>query len=239
MFEEDRTGLDRSYIALPVSPEDAAVMAMRWALPRANDEWAGVGLRVSRRRDLDHGSVLQELERGGVRVSTDRRGSSSGQRVKGPLIAYCPDLRSLAAIEDRRSRATAIVVAGADGSLRPWVSAFNPEHLGGEVIEPLEPAHPVVWQAMKTFTVSVNSSTALTDPRDRSRVIDGLTKLQRAGYLLDPDKLMAAALRLNWRGEAAWDLRGLAEGITAGKQKRIRERYRADIVPMWEQEANE
>lgn len=67
------------------------------------------------------------------------------------------------------------------------------------MIEPVEPvvADPVVWEAMERFTGSINSSTGLAHPTDRSRVIDGLTKLRRAGHGFDPDELLAAALRLN------------------------------------------
>lgn len=254
MFEEDRTGIDRAYVAVPVSLEEALQVALRWCLPRADNDYKKLGIRVPSRRLVTATPDLQRLERAGVAISGESR---RGVRniVRGPLIVLSPTLESLCETEDEGT-ATAIVVTGVDGPSRPddeassvtptfagvlpWVSAFHPEHLAGISITPKTPilASPVLKQAMKSFTVSINSSTGLTDSRDRSRVTDGLTKLRSAGHAFDPNDLLASALAHNWRGTAAWELQVLAKEINGGARKRIRETYRADIVQEWEQEAS-
>lgn len=254
MFEEDRTGIDRAYVAIPVSLEEALQVAVQWCLPKADNDYSKLGIRVPSRRLVAVTPNLQRLERAGVAISGEsRRGIRN--IVQGPLIVLSPTLQSLCEAEDECT-ATAIVLTGVSGPSRaddeasgvipgstgilPWVSAFHPEHLAGIPITPKTPilASPVLDQAMKSFTVSINSSTGLSDSRDRSRVTDGLTKLRSAGHSFDPDELLASALAHNWRGTAAWELRVLAQEINTGTRKRVRETYRADIVRIWEQEAS-
>lgn len=251
MFEDDRTGLDRAYVASSVPNEDGVQIALRWCLERTGNDYRKVNLRVPTRRVVAMNPALQQLERAGVAISAE---SHRGIRhtVAGPMIVLAPSLESLCAAEDE-GFTTALVVVGAYGppepdtrrssgssestGLLPWVSAFNPEHLAGTQIQPRTPifTDPVLDQAMDSFTSSINSSSGLTDSRDRSRVTDGLTKLRSSGHSFDPDKLLASALALNWRGTAAWDLKVLAKEINAGVRKRVRDTYRPDIIQYWEQ----
>lgn len=254
MFEEDRTRLDRAYVAAPASMEDGVKLALKWCLEKVNGDYRKVGLRIPNRRLMTSSSNLQQLEARGVAVSGEsRRGVHN--TVEGPLIVLSPTLESLCEAEDM-GNSTAIVVVGAQGAARPgdrlhnatphavgilpWVSAFDPEYLGGTRIDPVHPilTDPVLQKAMETFTNSINSSTGLSDSRDRSRVTDGLTKLHKSGHPFDPNNLLSAALALNWRGSAAWDLKELAKEINGGARKRIRESYREDIVRVWELDAS-
>lgn len=253
MFEDDRTGLDRAYVQSQVPTDEGVRLATQWCLSRVDGNYRQISLRVPSKRVIMNSAALQRLQRAGVAVSGEsRRGTH--QVVSGPLIVHYPTLESLCEAEDSRLP-TSLVVVGAYGlsrsddiaadvapvsaGLRPWVSAFGPERLAGDLIEPQDPilADPVLMEAMKTFTASTNSSTGLTDSRDRSRVIDGLNKLRSRGHPFEPDDLLAAALVLNWRGTAAWDLRTLAKEINAGVSKRFKETYRNDIVQVWEDAA--
>lgn len=232
----ERRNIDRAYVALPVRPEGEGIaVAALWARERADDQ-GQLNLRVPLRRVVDDVPVLAELYRRGAKLSGERR-TAANAVGQGPLIVYCPDLKSLAWAEEVR-QATAIVAVGLHGGLRPWVSAFRPTCLAGCEITPADPlvSDPVIWQALQTFTASINGGAGL----DRSRVTDGLQKLLIAEHAFDPDELMAAALRLNWRGSAAWELRKLAGEIASGKRKRVGYgTYRADIVQVWEQQAEE
>ncbi|TCN42193.1 hypothetical protein EV644_104575 [Kribbella orskensis] len=184
MIEEVRH-LDRGYVASSVRLADGVVAALGWALARAQGHWDRVNLSM-----------------GTVRV------------VPGPVVICTPDLKSLAEAEEIR-QATAIVVVGARPGLKAWISAFRPERLAGAAIPVPDRVvdDPDVWAAMETFTDLINSGTGLTHPCDRSLVTDGLLELRRAGHTFDPDELMAAAFKLNWRGTAAWDLRVLASEL--------------------------
>lgn len=135
---------------------------------------------------------------------------------RGPVLVCPPDLKSLAEAEEIR-QVTAILVVGAHLGLRPWLNAFRPEPLTGAVIAVSQclVSDPVVWTAMESFTDVINSGTGLAHPCDRVWVTEGLLDLRRSGHPFDPDELMAAAFKLNWRGTAAWDLRALATQLNA------------------------
>ncbi|MEV7132135.1 hypothetical protein AB0N24_04520 [Arthrobacter sp. NPDC093128] len=123
---------------------------------------------------------------------------------------------------------------------QPWVTALKLVHLGGPTIKVKEPIllDPVVAAAVDAFTDLINSSTRLSDSRDRSTVLDGLTKLRKAGHHFDPEDLLAGALARNWRGDAAVQLKDLASEVNAGKRKRFTEQLRSDVVENWRKEAH-
>jgi len=121
---------------------------------------------------------------------------------------------------------------------RAWVSAYDVPSLNVSSVGEVPAPDPVLTAALATFTNSVNSSTGITDFRDESRVVDGLQKLKHAGVPFTREQLVAGALRHNWRGSAAFALGTVGAEILAGKQKRVRETYRDNIVDLWREEVS-
>lgn len=214
MIEEVRH-LNRGYVASSVRLADGVVTALGWAVAQAQGHWDGVNLSAATVRILHDSSILEEAQSHGLQL-TGAQVRTARHLVPGPVVICTPDLKSLAEAEEIR-QATAIVVVGAHPGLKAWVSAFRPERLAGAAIPVPDRVvyDPEVWAAMETFTDLINSGTGLTHPCDRSLVTDGLLELHRTGHPFDPDELMAAAFKLNWRGTAAWDLRVLATELNA------------------------
>ncbi|MEX5261607.1 hypothetical protein [Kocuria sp. CPCC 205263] len=241
MFEPQRDA-PRAYVALPVRPEDAVLPALKWAFNQSETPaWESIGLRVPQRGYIRDVPPLQELEKRGVRISADRH-TSSNQSPRGPLIVYCPNMESLAAAEDLRGASAIVAISTNNEWLQPWVDAYHPEHLGGDVIPPANPTvrEPVVWEALEAFTGSINSSTGLGHPSDFDLVLDGLQQLRQHGHAFTADELLAGALKLNWRGSSALELHQLASEILAGKNKRYRNRSRVSnprLLRLWEEQA--
>ncbi|MEQ4567238.1 hypothetical protein [Paenarthrobacter sp. CAP02] len=255
MFEEDWTTLPRAYVALShdYSYEDrdkdlAATIA--WCLALANGDARLVGIQTGHEDDLDDEPLLAAFVAEGAKVYTDSRGKV-GALPSGPVLMYRPHAAHLWEVETKRSTAAvaAYEITGPEHHQRsigteemvgcqPWVTAFKPIHLGGPTIKVKEPIlpDPVVAADMDTFTDLINSSSGLSDSRDRSTVLDGLTKLRKANHHFDPEDLLAGALARNWRGDAAVQLKDLAAEINAGKRKRFAERFRPDIVDTWRKE---
>lgn len=256
MFEEDRTSVPRAYTALPDNPDHADPVedlkrAIEWCHSHADGNLQRIGVQIGSKFDLKDEPLLEALVRRGATVYPDSRGKV-GRLPAGPVLAFRPLPQTLWQIEEHRgpSAFAAVGITGPShfremctatksAGAQPWVSAYNPKHLGGPVIEAKSPliSDPVVWEALKTFTNSINSSTGLSHSSDRSSVTEGLTRLKAAGHHFCPDDLLAGALRLNWRGSAAVELRELALEINAGKQKRYRKMLRPDIVEVWRSEA--
>lgn len=256
MFEEDRTTLPRAYVALPYDHlyeerERDLAATIGWCVEQAGGDARSVGIQAGHRDDLDEEPLLLDFLAAGAKVYPDRRGKL-GALPAGPVLMYRPLDTHLLAVETQRSSSAvaAFEIAGPDhyrqsagtGGMvgcQPWISAFKPIHLGGPEITRKEPIlpDPVVAAALDTFTDLINSSTGLSDGRDRSTVLDGLTRLRRAGHRFVPEDLLAGALERNWRGDAAAQIRDLAREINAGKAKRFTERFRSDIVETWRREA--
>lgn len=257
MFENDRTLLPRAYVALPHDnlydeQEKDLLTTIAWCLEQAGGDATLVGIQTGHKDVLDEEPLLGGFVAAGAKVYADVRGKI-GALPSGPVLMYRPLAMHLWEVETKRSSSAVAAFGilgpehyqrndGTEGMVgcQPWVTAFKPIHLGGPIIKAKEPVlpDPVVAAAMDTFTTLINSSTGLSDSRDRSTVLDGLTKLRKAGHHFDPEDLVAGALARNWRGDAAVELRDLASEINAGKRKRFTERLRPNIVETWRRELN-
>lgn len=256
MFEDDRTTVPRAYVALPydhlyLDREKDLLATIAWCLDQAGGEAKSVGIQTGQKDDLEDEPLLVDFVAAGAKVYADFRGKL-GVLPPGPVLMYRPLAMHLWEVETKRSSSAVAAFeiagpehyqrsAGTEGMVgcQPWVTAFNPVHLGGPAIKGKEPivGDPVVAAALDTFTDLINSSTGLTDSRDRSTVLEGLTKLRNAGHLFDPEDLLAGALTRNWRGDAAVQLKDFASEINSGKRKRFTERFRPNIVEIWRAEA--
>lgn len=257
MFETDQSRVPRAYVALAYDhlheDRDKDLMAtIAWCLDHASGDASSVGIQTGRKDDLEDEPLLRDFIASGAKVYSDFRGKL-GALPSGPVLLYRPLPQHLWEVETKRSSAAvaAFEIAGPEHYLQsvgtegmvgcqPWVTAFNPVHLGGPAIRVKEPIinDPVVAAALDTFTDLINSSTGLTDSRDRSTVLEGLTKLRKAGHLFDPEDLLAGALMRNWRGDAAVQLKVFASEINAGKRKQFTERMRPNIVEIWRSEVH-
>ncbi|ALV47208.1 hypothetical protein MB46_18630 [Arthrobacter alpinus] len=256
MFEEDRTTLPRAYVALPLDHryedyEKDLLDTIQWCLDQADGNAAKVGIQLGHKDDLESEPLLADFVASGAKLYPDFRGKMAAL-PSGPVLMYRPFDTHLWAVETKRMPAAvaAFGITGPDHNAQhsgiehmvgcqPWVTAFNPLHLGGPVIQNKSPmvADRVVAVALDYFTGTINSSTGLSDSRDRSTVIEGLTKLRKVGHDFDPNDLLAGALAKNWRGDAAVQLRDVAAEINAGKRKQFTPRLRPEIVEIWREEA--
>lgn len=234
MFEADRLNVPRAY--LPLSGDNAADLsiALTWLAGTGLATGQGIGVQIPSRNAIRENPALRDLDRRGLAAFATWRHSSANKSVTGPQLSFFPDLEMLLALEDRKT--TALVVLGVHDSHRAWVSAYDVPSLGVSSVGEVPAPAPILMAALETFTNSVNSSTGITDPRDKSRVVDGLQKLKRAGVPFTQEQLVAGALRHNWRGPAAFALGTVGAEILAGKQKRVRETYRDNIVDLWREE---
>lgn len=222
--------------------------AIRWCIGQAGGDLSQISINTGRRSDHKDVSLLKELVKSGAGMYPSSRGKLPAL-PSGPALLYQPLPETLWQIEDWKGP-SAIAAVGITGpthfrdtfipgnhvGAQPWVSAYKPTHLGGPVIDPNTPvvSDPVVWEALKSFTDSVNSTTGLSHPSDRSQVTEGLIKLKLAGHSYDPDDLLSGALALNWRGSTALALHDLAQEINLGKRKQYRPMLKANIVEIWE-----
>lgn len=134
------------------------------------------------------------------------------------ILCAFPDDDMLKTLDSVRNLRIAVVVPWRMEEVSEWTRAWNPVVLGKEHSEAeylIE--NPVVEEAMVMLTHSINTSTGLTHPSDKSGAVELFRILRDNGELYDPTSLRAWALRHGWTPKGAEDLEGYARAVLAGK----------------------
>ena len=151
---------------------------------------------------------------------------------RGIVIAWCLNLVEVLDLEGRRG-VESVVLVQAHKPHAPWVTARNAEHLGGEAV----PAVPESDAATKAFVKGISSlavhNQGLTDSRERSAAVQGLTYLRDHAHALHPAQLVVEALRNDWPGSSPVELAKIAKELNAGKQLRYQRRLNPEAMGKW------
>ncbi|SDQ37992.1 hypothetical protein [Quadrisphaera sp. DSM 44207] len=178
-----------------------------------------------------------QLERLVTRHSNVEHVTSRGVgliRRKGPVLmawADMDDLGELTRHGGHHIRALC-VITGNEDTLRPWVSAVGPTVLGdGSAWEQSTPQlHPVVVEAMKGLTMTINHNNTISAGFEKDMVVSSLLALHNAGIEMDGEAMQGWALANGWSGKNPERLAKYVEDINAGKRPRCRSGLRADYV---------
>ncbi len=213
----------RAYIESHVSLAEAYGLAKRWA--GTIDSVIAPSTRAI--------EASPWLEREGVRLGVvGNRHTRFTGRPYGLMVAWCLDMDEIFELE-RRNRLTGVVAVRAGGGLRPWVTAHNAEHLGGESLKPVPEASPAIKAMVEGITSLAVTNQGLIDKRERSAAIQALTYLRAHGHELNPSQLIVEAIRNEWPGEAPVELGRLARDVNAGKRLRYLDRIRPERLAQW------
>jgi hypothetical protein len=157
------------------------------------------------------------------------------------VLCVFPDKDMLKALDSIRSLKVAVVVPWHMEEVSEWIRAWNPIILGKEHGEAERLiAKPVVEEAMVMLTRYINTSTGLTHPSDKGRVIELLKILRDNGELYDPASLRAWALRHGWTPEGAEDLEKYAQAVLNRRSVRgDKHAWSPDIIEILRQRASE
>jgi hypothetical protein len=130
------------------------------------------------------------------------------------IIAVYPTQRMLDQIDSARNAAAVIVVAWIMDDVREWRRTWNPHVLGEAPTAPeVLIENPVVEEALKMLTSTVNLSTGLTHPSDKEAAVQLFRQLYKKRELYDPNSIRAWALRNGWAPKGADQLRDVAQAI--------------------------
>lgn len=145
-------------------------------------------------------------------------------RHRGPVLmawADMDDIGKLLRHGGHRIRALCVITSNED-AIRPWVSTVRPKILGdGSVWADLTPQlDPVVVEAMKSLTLTVNHNNTISAGFEKDTVVSTLLALRDAGIRMDAEALQGWALANGWSGENPERLAKYVEDINAGKRPR-------------------
>ncbi|MEU0498059.1 hypothetical protein [Mycobacterium sp. NPDC006124] len=219
----------RAYVESHEPLPRALALALRWAGEDAT-------IHAPDTRSVEE----NKLDQLGLPVTSPSSKSRYHDLPRGTVVGFFLNLAEVLDVE--RSDVNGLVVVGAQGPSRfpgvphhgPWVTAFAPEHLGGQEIAPVTAAPAALRAAIEGLTGIAVGNQGLLDKRERSEVIHALTFLRSRGFALDPDALMVEALRNEWGGSGAEELRQIAVDLNKGKQLRFdRGRLRPERLEEW------
>ena len=237
---------ERCYIDTEGPDDDAVRLGLAWFAQAAAAAGGGT-LHVPGLRNLESLShIISNIDKiikdkvftlNGVRVNvaTPRTGT-----VTGAVLALWTDDKILQEIEDRAMPSAICAIPWLRKHIVDWVAAFSPKELRtGSRGEEAKIANPVVEEALKGLTSSVNLSTGLGHPSDHDAAVWTFRALKDAGETFVPDEVRAWAAAHNWRLKDAAELAEIAQKVIDGKQIRTRSRpWKADIVDHWRERAS-
>ncbi|MGV9795740.1 hypothetical protein [Gordonia sp. NPDC003422] len=117
---------------------------------------------------------------------------------------------------------------GTDADHSPWITAFDVQHLGGDVITPVPDASAPIQSTVRGLTRPLHS----LNTRERHEAVQALTYLRSNGVALETNSVMAEALRNGWLGSSL-ELRQIAIALNGGTNLRYESRLRPEMLREW------
>lgn len=223
--------MDRAYVQERTPLADAVSLAVDWA---GGDD---VVVQVPNSRCLLENPWLEKAFRDNI-VCASRKSKYYGKPSGGVVIALDLPVDEILGIE-RVAGIDAIVAVRAHGPVAnvqvpdhsPWVTAFDVEHLGGDVITAVPDASAAIQAAVRGLTKPQHSDDSL-DTRERHAAVQALTYFRSHGIALEPDPLVVEALRNGWL-ESSLELRQIAIDLNDGKNLKFQSRLQSEVLRAW------
>ncbi|WP_299517986.1 hypothetical protein [uncultured Serinicoccus sp.] len=175
------------------------------------------------------------LERMGIPLGVvGHRHTRFTARPQGTVMAWCLNVGEIMDLE-RRNNIDGVVAVRATNSFRPWVTAHDADHLGGQPLDAVAEARPAIKALVDGITGIATVNQGLVDPRERSAAVQGLTYFRQRGIQLVPEQLIVEAIRNDWPGDSPLELARLAGEINRGKRLRYQQRIRPEVMAEWAQ----
>lgn len=237
----------RCYIQAHGPDDDAVRCGLVWLVQEAKDAGEGTlhvpGLanlqslgHIIRNVDAIAKRKVFTLNGSRINVATLRTGE-----VRGAVLALWTDDKILQGIEDRWMPPAICAILWNGKDIDSWVAAFGPTEIRtGGTPAPTAVSNPVVAQALRSLTSSVNLSTGLGHPSDHDAAVWTFRALKDAGETFSPEEVRAWAAAHNWRLKDAAELADIAQKVIDGKRIKTRSRsWKSDIVDYWRETAAE
>lgn len=243
----------RYYIHAEGPDEHAMSLAFAWLLDsvKRSTTAATALLAVPVKRNLEGtiskviGDRIARQLASGKAVPVEQSSSGVGlitQRTRltgwpgGPVLAAYPTKDFLDMLDDMYGITEILVVPWRLAEIQYWIDTWGPQELGAaRAPQPISIENPVMVEALKTLTQTVNLSTGVSRPSDRQAAIDLFQRLREAGEQFNPLEVRAWLVSQGgWSPQDADQVKSIAERVLAGEPVRGGGRFWADdIVEQW------
>lgn len=224
----------RAYIESTIPLPEAVGIALGWARKP-------ITIHVPNTGAVEANPWLTRL---GVPITSSSAKSRFQGTPRGTVLGFCLPIADILEVERVAGLDGLVAVRAYDpgnliGSVpshAQWITAFDVEHLGGEVITRTPEASPPLKAAVQALTGIAVANQGLLDSRERSEAVQALGYLRARGVVLEPDGLMVEALRNGWGGTGPEDLRAIAVDLNKGKKLRSEKRLSPETLERWLQQ---
>lgn len=236
---------ERCYIDAEGPDDEAVRIGLAWLVEAGREAGAGTlhAPGLDNFRSLSH--VISNIESivknkvfrlNGVeiRLATPRTGS-----VSGAVLALWTDDKALQEIEDRWMPPAICAIPWLRKDISKWVAAHGPRELrSGASAATKTVSNPVVVEALKSLTSSVNLGTGLGHPSDHDAAVATFRALKEAGERFDAQEVQAWAAANGWQMRHAEELGVIAQKVLDGRRiKTHMQPWKSDIVEYWRERA--
>ena len=165
--------------------------------------------------------VVKELEKGNsikltdsVSIKMESERTINVYSTHPIVIALYANQKMLDKIDSLSGTLHAIIVPWTMIEVQDWIGTWRPMVIGERVAQTeIKITNPVVEEAMKMLTGSVNLSTGLNHPSDKAAAVELFRLLYNGREEFDPTSIRAWALLHGWNPKGADQIRDVAEAI--------------------------
>jgi hypothetical protein len=153
------------------------------------------------------------------------------------ILAVHPDKKLMTAVDSLPGPHALVVVPWNMEDVSDWVGAHGPtDILTSTQVQPISLSNPVVIVALQSLLASINRSTGIIHPRDKSRAIDTFRALNEARINVDPNEVRAWLVQQGLAPKHANNIAAVAS--SPGSYRRPgKSSLRSDIVSYWKTQA--
>jgi hypothetical protein len=153
------------------------------------------------------------------------------------ILAVHPDKKLMTAVDSLPGPHALVVVPWNMEDVSGWVAAHGPtDILSSTKVPPISLSNPVVIVALQSLLASINRSTGIIHPLDKSRAIDTFRALNEARIHVVPDEVRAWLIQQGLAPRHADDIAAVAS--SPGSYRRPgKSSLRSDIVSYWKTKA--
>lgn len=193
------------------------------------------GTETTKKLAKEGSAIINGVE---IELITDRKTKYNADNK--PVFALYGGKKFLDKIDSISNISEMLVYPWIMDEIKNWIQTWNAVELGKPQTAQTELiSNPVVVRALESLAPSVNRSTGISHPSDRSRTIWTFKILKENDEQFDPDQVKSWLIsKGGWRPDAAEQAAEFARGILHGKIYQAGQRmYVGHIIDMWREEA--
>lgn len=216
--------------------KDKATIAWLVGVTRAVlDGMIGEAIGSENAKELAKGDYLR-IGKGSLYFWTERQLPTAARGAA--ILLVHPSQKLLAKVDNLRDATSLAVVPWLMKDVEHWVAAYAPKDvLGQQQNAPQSIRNPVVARAMESIWMMINTSSGMTHPRDRNRVIDAFRILRKGREDFEPQEIRSWLLQRGMKPKHAEEIADVAANPSGSRKSSSSGSWAENILDQWRRKA--